>query len=283
MSLAAMIAAGCDDDNESVAPAMISNLRAEPQEGAIRLTWDNPDEGDYLYAQVQYVDPLTNQLQKVNVSHHTDEYLLTGLYRKNGEYNFRVYAVSSTGTFSTTYEEASATALKVPPTITSTAPVPLELTVDMLSSNASETSYEGNLASLLDGNLTTYWSCKWSGGKLPFPHYIEVDLPEAIQGVRIKITNRHDGAGWNPDQSYVECSTDGTEWTRLGSIASGTIPKEASAVWETPTMSSYPENGLTFSKIRFWVESTGLPGWDIWCLAELELSKVSYEIIDPEL
>ena len=64
LSIAALFAAGCDDDSESIAPATISNLQAEPQEGAILLTWDTPAEGDYLYAQVQYVDPLTNELKK---------------------------------------------------------------------------------------------------------------------------------------------------------------------------------------------------------------------------
>lgn len=280
LSIAALFAAGCDDDGGSVAPATISNLQAEPQEGAILLSWDNPAEGDFLYAQVQYVDPLTSELRKVNVSHFTDEFLLSGLYRKNGAYTFKVYSVSSTGTFSTAWEEVSATALKVPPTVTSTAPVPVQLTTDMLSSNASDPQ-EGVLANMIDGNPESFWSSNWHA-KPPFPHYIQVDLPEAIQGARIKITNRA-ADKYNPDQSYIECSNDGNEWTRLSTIASGTIPLKASGVYETPTLSLYPETGLTFSKIRFCVESTGLPGWDIWCLAEFELSKVSYEIIDPEL
>ncbi len=278
--MAAMIAVSCDDETESIAPATISNLRAEPQEGAIRLTWDNPAEGDYLYAQIQYEDPLTGKLQKINVSHYTDEYLLTGLFRKNGEYTFRVYSVSSTETLSATCEEVSATALKVPATVTPTTPVSVALTAEMLSSNASDPT-EGVLANMIDGDPGTFWSSNWHV-KPPFPHYIQIDLPEEIQGVRIKITNRA-AAKYNPDQSYIECSNDGIEWTRLGSIAAGTIPESASGIYETHTMSSYPETGLTFSKVRFCVESTGLPGWDIWCLAELEVSKVSYEIFDPEL
>lgn len=280
LSFAAMVAAGCDDETESIAPAMISNLQAEPQEGAIRLTWDNPVEGDYLYAQVQYTDPVTDELQKVNVSHHTDEYLLTGLFQKNGAYNFRVYAVSSTGTFSATWEEVSATALRVPPTVTPTTPVPVSLTAEMLSSNASDPS-EGVLANLIDGNTATFWGNNWHA-PVPFPQYIQVDLPEAVQGVRIRITNRPT-TGYTPSEVDIEGSNDGVEWTMLGSVPAGRIPDVASGVYESPVMSVYPETGAAFSKIRFTVKSVILPDYGLWCLSEFELSKVSYEVFDPEV
>lgn len=280
MSFAAMVAVSCDDETESIAPAMISNLQAEPQEGAIRLTWDNPSEGDYLYAQVQYVDPLTNKFQKINVSHHTDEYLLTGLFQKNGAYDFKVYAVSSTGTFSTTWEEVSATALRVPPTVTPTTPKPVKLSVEMLSSNASD-PLEGVLANLIDGNTATFWGNNWHA-PVPYPQYIQVDLPEAVQGVQVRITNRPT-TGYTPSEVDIEGSNDGVEWTTLGSVTAGRIPDVASGVYESPVMSVYPETGATFSKIRFTVKSVVLPDYGLWCLSELEISKVSYEIFDPEV
>lgn len=274
-----MVAAGCDDKDESIVPAMISNLQAEPEEGAILLTWDNPAEGDYLYAQIQYVDPLTGKLQKVNVSHYADEYLLTGLFRKNGEYKFKVYAVGSTGTFSTTWEEASATALKVPPTVTPSAPVPVKLTEEMLSSNASDPD-EGKLSNLIDGNPATYWHNNYHT-TVPFPQYIQVDLPEEVQGVRIRITNRN-AAAYTPDEVDILGSNDGAEWTTLGSITTGTIPDAAFGVYETPVMSVFPETGKTFSKIRFSVKKT-FTVYNIWSLSEFEISTVTYEIFDPEV
>lgn len=282
LSIAALFAVGCDDDGGSVAPATISNLQAEPQEGAILLTWDNPAEGDFLYAQVQYVDPLTSELRKVNVSHFTDEFLLSGLFQKNGAYSFKVYSVSSTGTFSTTWEEASATALRVPATVTPTTPVPVALTVGMLSSNASDPD-EGILSNLLDGNTGTHWGNNWHLPQ-PYPQWIQIDLPEAVQGVRIKTTNRGDTYGYTPSEVDIQGSNDGVEWTTLGSIAAGSIPDVAAAVYETPVMSVYPETGATFTKIRYTVNSVvQQETWPYWCLAEFELSKVSYEIIDPEL
>lgn len=277
-SMAALFLAGCDDTNASIEPAMIANLKAEPQEGAILLRWDNPSTGDYLYTQLQYVDPLTGKLQKINVSHFTDQYTLTGLFRKNGEYRFKAYAVSSTGTFSTTWEEASATALKVPPTVTPTAPVPVALTAEMLSSNASDPT-EGQLAHLVDGNPATFWHSNWHQ-TIPFPNHIQIDLQEEVQGVRIRITNR-DRVGYTPGEVDILGSNDGVEWTTLGSLATGTIPDVVSGVYETPLLSVYPETGRTFSKIRFNVKNV-VGGNPFWCLSELELSKVSYQIIDPE-
>lgn len=284
LSIAALFAAGCDDDSESIAPATISNLQAEPQEGAILLTWDTPAEGDYLYAQVQYVDPLTNELKKVNVSHFADEYLLSGLYQKNGVYTFKVYSVSSTGTISTTWEEASATALRVPPIVTATTPEPVMLTVEMLSSNVSD-PVEGVLANLIDGNVDTYWGSDWHSPK-PFPQWIQIDLPEPMQGIRIKTTNRNNAtpSGYTPVEVDIQGSNDGVDWTTLGTIAANSIPDVAAGVYETSVMSVYPETGATFTKIRYTVNSVigEAINWPYWCLSELELYKVSYEVIDPE-
>ena len=283
LSIAVLFAAGCDDDSRSVAPAMISNLQAEAQEGAILLTWDNPTEGDFLFAQVQYVDPLTNELKKVNVSHFADEFLLSGLYQKNGAYTFKVYSVSSTGTFSSTWEEVSATALRVPPTVTATTPVPVTLTVEMLSSNASDPT-EGILANLVDGSIDTYWGNDWHTPK-PYPQWIQIDLPEAVQGVKIKTTNRNNAtpSGYTPSEVDIQGSNDGEDWTTLGSIAAGTIPDVQAGVYETPVMSVYPETGATFTKIRYTVNSVVQQDtWPYWCLSEIELSKVSFEVIDPE-
>ncbi|OUN76134.1 hypothetical protein B5G09_11410 [Alistipes sp. An54] len=281
LSIAALLATSCNDDSGAVTPAMISNLQAEPQEGAILLTWDNPTEGDYLYAQVQYVDPLTNELKKVNVSHFADEYLLSGLYQKNGAYTFKVYSVSSTGTVSSTWEEVSATALRVPPTVTAGPPEPIQLSVDMLSSDFTEPQ-EGSLANLIDGNPATYWACLWSSTSDSYPQWIQIDLKEPVQGVKIKTTNRAT-TGYTPSVVDIQGSNDGVDWTTLGSIAAGTIPDVSNGVYETPVMSLYPETGATFTKIRYTVNKVVLQDtWPLWCMAEIELSKVSFEVIDPE-
>lgn len=279
IAAAAMGLYGCKEELEPVAPAEITNLNAEPMVGAIRLSWSNPEEGDFFYAQVQYVDPLTEELKKVNVSHFANEYLLDGLFSKNGAYTFRVYSVSSTGTFSTNYAEATATAMRVPPVMTPTTPVAVPLTVDMLSSNASDPT-EGNLADIIDGDSDTFWHSNWHA-TVAYPNYIQIELGEEVQGVKIGITNRN-RVGYTINEAEILGSNDeGENWTLLGSIPAGNIPDIASGVYETPSLSVFPTTGQTFSTIRLNVKSA-VGENAFWCLSELELWKISYEVFDPE-
>lgn len=275
MLLAAMFA-GCGEETISVVPAPISDLRAEAQEGAIRLSWNTPLEGDFFYARIEYVDPLTDKLKKVNISHFANEYLLDGLYRKNGEYTFHVYTVSSTGTVSVDYEEVSATPLKVPPTYTASSITKVPLTVDMLSSNASDTS-EGNLADLLDENTATYWHSNWHTS-VPFPNYYQINLTEQLKGVKFKTTNRN-RSGYGVNEVQILGSNDGDIWTIIGEIPADTFPDAASAVYETPIFSLFTETGEAFSMFRFNVLSVYAT---YWSFAEFELYKVEYTMYDPE-
>lgn len=277
IAAAAMALYGCKEELEPVVPAEITNLQAEPMVGAIRLSWSNPEEGDFFYAQIQYVDPVTEELKKLNVSHFANEYQLDGLFSKNGAYTFRVYSVSSTGTFSTNYAEASATAMRVPPVMTPTTPVAVPLTVDMLSSNATDPS-EGSLAGLIDSNTDTYWHSNWHQ-PVAFPQYIQIELGEEVQGVKIGITNRNRTGYTINEAEILGSNDDGENWTLLGSIPAETIPDIATAMYETPSLSLFPTTGNTFSTIRFSVKSVVK---DFWCLSELELWKISYEVFDPE-
>lgn len=277
MAATVLLTAGCDNGGESIVPAEISNLKAIPQQGAIMLKWDNPAEGDFFYAQVQYTDPATETLKKVNVSSYTNECLIEGLLRKYGNYAFKVYSVSTTNTFSSSPVEIEARPEAAPPTFVENASEKVALTVAMLSSNASDPS-EGDLANLIDGNTGTFWHSNWHTN-VPKPHYIQIDLgEEQVEGVKFKTVNRN-ATGYAIGDVTILGSNDGDEWVELGKITTGFYTNVKLDEKETDVFSVYPKTQEKFSKIRFNVTSTPE---SYWCLSEFELWEVSYTVIDPE-
>ncbi len=65
---------------------------------------------------------------------------------------------------------------------------PLNLTVDMLSTNALEPT-EGSLANLLDGDPGTFFHSAWSVG-ISGKHWLQISLPQAYSKIQIEYGNR---------------------------------------------------------------------------------------------
>ena len=63
---------------------------------------------------------------------------------------------------------------------------------DQLSSPYTEPT-EGSLAELLDGNQSTFWHSIWSGS-MEGTHYLQIELPEAMEGTFEAIIGRRSGA-----------------------------------------------------------------------------------------
>ena len=63
---------------------------------------------------------------------------------------------------------------------------------DQLSSPYTEPT-EGSIAELLDGNQSTFWHSIWSGS-MEGTHYLQIELPEAMEGTFEAIIGRRSGA-----------------------------------------------------------------------------------------
>lgn len=109
---------------------------------------------------------------------------------------------------------------------------PIELTLDMLSSNAVEPS-EGSIANLLDDNIGTYFHTLYSkaspGGK---PHYLQIDLDEPVKLFSIEYTGRGGGGmGGDVKRAGIWVSETGndidSEWTKAAVVTYDlSIPKD---------------------------------------------------------
>lgn len=299
----AAVIAGCKETTETpIAPSMVSNFTATPgtddpkfktgtEKGSIALSWQNPTEGDFFYAQIQYIDPVSGGLKKINVSHYADSYTLRGLYHKNGDYTFRIYPVSSTNTIGEQYLEVTSRSEIVPPVYTenpdSIKKIPL--VADQLASNATDPS-EGSLAGLLDGDLSTFWHANWHS-PVPFPQYWTIKLGREVEGVKLKMTTRQHATNHAIKNAEIygsndpdDVSDDDATWTLLlPQDEIGTFPTGNAAVYTTPAASMYvalvPDPDYRFRRVKLNVLSVANA---YWVYSELEVQSVEFMIFDPE-
>lgn len=92
------------------------------------------------------------------------------------------------------------------------------LTVDMLSTNAQETT-EGPIENLIDGNPATYFHSSWSKS-IDEAHYFQVKLNEALSMCRFDYQNRNNANG-KPQEVKIMVSADGNNWEELAHLESG--------------------------------------------------------------
>lgn len=289
---------GCGTNGvEPVTPPDISNLTATPgtgepgtadQRGTITLNWTKPASGDYLYAQIQYVDPVDGELKKVNVSNFAEgTYTLKGLFKKNGEYAFKVYPVSSTGTLGTPLE-VKATSKKVPAAITEII-TKIPLTADKLASDVTDPS-EGSLANLLDGDKSTFWHSDWHSPK-PFPQYWTIKLGREVDRVKLRMTSRNSSTNGAIKESVLLATNvsddvadaDVTDWTTLAAFPESTFRGGNAVTDDTPIAPAGEPSAepldYKFRRLKLQVNSIQN---QFWFYSELEVFSVAYEIFDPD-
>lgn len=264
----------CDKNDKIVIPTAISNLTAEPREGAIMLRWDIPRDSNYLFIRLEYVKPREDYKRVYqNISIFTDSLLVSDLLARDGEYHFTLQTVSESGTFSGAIEDVKCTALPVLPLETVYAEkIPLE--ESMLSSNAADPS-QGKLGDLIDGNLKTFFHTNWHA-TIPYPQWIEILLPdEKPEAIQITTWNTNGRNNENPEEIKILGSEDGKTWDELVHVYEN-VPNKGGEKFELPIV----KLEKPYAYIRYNVlKSYGNPWFNI---AEIELKKVWYDIYDPE-
>lgn len=273
--MALLVFFSCNHKEEAALPSDVKNLRAEPRIGGIMLRWDNPSDMNFMYVTITYKIPKTGQLIRTNVSHFADSLLVENLLAKDGEYTFELSTVGESKGVSPNNLTVSATALRKPPVITEYSEK-IDFEVGALSANASDPS-EGNLANLIDGNLTTFYHTNWHE-VIPYPHWIQFDLSEPVESVKYISWNRSGSGGGNADEVSITGSNDGSEWVELGRVLSDELPSTGGARFES---SIFSKEGMTFQKIRY--NAIRGRGGNTWFhMAEIELHKAWFVVEDPE-
>lgn len=284
--LLGIFVASCSDDEASITPADITNLRAESTPGRIVLRWETPTDAASTieYIQVNYYDHRSKTDHKRLASIYADSIDIPDTRARYGSYDFTVKTVSPSGAFGT---EQTISCISEPatPTYVSTQ---IQLSAEDLSTNAQESS-EGPVADILDGNFGTYFHSSWSA-YISGPHYIQMNLKETCsEYFRFQYVPRS-----NPKDAPVDFdllgSTDGNEWFLIKNFT-----QEADGI---PTTYSYFNSETykiekPFSMIRMSVNGTASYPYsaedqvneDIywgpwWAICEFKIWKV--KIIDPE-
>ncbi|MBR4533722.1 MAG: CotH kinase family protein [Bacteroidaceae bacterium] len=159
------------------------------------------------------------------------------------------------------------------PELDSTA-VKLELTADMLSTNAPTMRTEEDLPSLIDGNEYSFFHSTWSGSgyeTLPLDScpWIEVHLPEAVHRLQFRYETRSADQRW-PLALRLDVSKDGQTWTAVEEFTSEAdgLPEALLQWWTSPVMDLDDDYQL----VR--VVCTQAAYKNYLCMAELEFYKV---------
>lgn len=161
------------------------------------------------------------------------------------------------------------------------APIPVPLTLDMLSANATQAGDGQGLPGLIDNNKNTFYHTLWSGaspgGKL---HYVQINLTEPLQFIRVDYNGRNgsNGAG-DPKRVAIYVSETGndndSEWSKAATITYNMGLNSRGALYVGENVANL---GKAYKYIRYTPEArrnadpidpSGSVGW--WNMADMFL------------
>lgn len=144
------------------------------------------------------------------------------------------------------------------------------------SSNATETR-EGDITKLLDGDCTTYWHSNWATNVPAHTHYLQVTLPEAIEGdIQLTMGRRINKGSFcaddNPVEMSVEASADGTNFAEAIRFLTPFTQTVAQPYVKAVFTLEEPASVLRFFNEKS--NSSNQRGY--WHCGEFQLNKVTY-------
>lgn len=272
VSLAMMSACNDDEEGDIKMPSAISNLTAEPREGAVMLRWDVPADSALMYVEVSYQSANTGKVMKRNSSLWCDSLLVDGLLAKDGEYTFNATPMSDTYTRGETVS-CTATAEQVQPVVEEKSKL-ITLTAENLYCNKPDAEEGKDIGMLVNGNYEDYFHTDWHNPGTK-PHYIDITLPEPVETFKICTYYRGGTPGNNPELITVSGSNDGETWETIAELED---TEEGGNQFMTEILGTA---GKEYSHIRYCADRTS-NNQVFFALAELELYKITYEVYDPE-
>lgn len=274
----------CKKEENIVKPSSISDVQTFSLPGKIGITWKRNEPVSFEYIKVTYFDQLEKKEMVRLASQYADTILIPNTRAKFGDYSFTLQPFSVTGTAG---EEIKITGKSepAPKTMKLIGTELITLKADKLYTDAQEPT-EGDIAGLIDGKNNTYFHAAWSVDKGPMPHYIVVDLGKKVNGIKFTyVTRDNAGAGnhpklmdvfasniFDPNSPYVV--------TGLKKVASlSGLPNGKAKTYNSAEY--YQDWDQPYQYIWFQVKETH-GGTDFFALAELSISELKVEIIDPE-
>lgn len=264
----------CDKEDKNVVyPSDISNIATFELPGQIGLTWDVPADSNYFHIKVSYFDHLLQKEEVRLASVHSDTLIIPDTRAKFGDYTFYLQPFTK-GNTAGQVQSVIAKSGKAPQVKTLAGKDALKTIASQLSTNAQEPS-EGPIAGLVDGKNDTYFHSAWSIDA-EWPHWIQVNLTESIDGLALNYVNRNNSNG-KPSVIDVMISEDGENWILLQTLKN--LPSASASTYSSPSM--IPVEDIKIRYVRFVVkECSG--GNEFFSMAELNIEKVLVTIIDPE-
>ena len=196
-----------------VPPVNVVNATATPGAGHITLQWEAPEDVDYSKVKITYYDKVTKENKEIEIDgFKTTSAIIDDTYQCAGEYSFTFKTYGPTG-----METES------PVIITGTSGEASELervilTVDMLSTNATQDGDGGGLPALIDGKGGTYYHSRWQDPVVSEAHYVQIKLNKPLQGLRFEYDARQTGINNGGDVTIATIygSTNGEYFESMG-------------------------------------------------------------------
>lgn len=147
-------------------------------------------------------------------------------------------------------------------------PTPIQLTADMLSTNApSNFETREGLWAMLDNNRQTFFHSTWGSGDYTMPAdapYIQVSLKEDLQFMQFSYTTRPDNGEKVPSAFAIQVSKDGKNWNTVKTV------KELPTGAGMDFTSDFIDLGGKYRRLRFVMTETPYRKKYL-CLAEFSI------------
>lgn len=202
------------DDVTAVEPSDISNITSEALPGEIVIKWDLPADENLEYIKISYFDHLTQKEAMRLASVYADSIVIPNTRKKFGEYNFTLQPYSKTITPGKVHTITAVSGAAIASYILGEDdPIEIDLTVDMLYTNAQEPN-EGPIENLIDGDINTFFHTAWSVN-IGAPHYFQVNLENEVRAINYNFSTRVGNNGGDVKRMKIEGSNDNEEWTEV--------------------------------------------------------------------
>ncbi|MDD4777224.1 MAG: discoidin domain-containing protein [Fermentimonas sp.] len=272
--------AGCDNDNIiPVNPSTISNIQTEALPGAIKISWTRDEPVKFEYIEIAYFDHLKEKEMVRLASSYSDTILIPNTRAKYGDYHFTLQPFSITENAGQILE-VSGKSGPAPISVSVVDAMPVVLDPDKLYTDAPERT-EGPIANLIDGNNNSYFHSSWSVNYGPMPHYIVVDLGKKVNGISFSyVTRNHGNVANHPSIMNIYVSNSFDDYNTENAVLVDELTNLPSKAGQTFDSENYV---LDDDYQYVWFEVNKTHGNSTYfALAELAISELILEIIDPE-